>query len=51
MIGLSVSTAAAPGADPVAAARRAEVLGFDFVSASDHLHGRQPTYEALLHLL
>jgi alkanesulfonate monooxygenase SsuD/methylene tetrahydromethanopterin reductase-like flavin-dependent oxidoreductase (luciferase family) len=45
MIGLSVSTAVAPGADPVAAARRAEVLGFDFVSASDHLHGRQPTYE------
>jgi probable F420-dependent oxidoreductase len=45
LIGLSVSTAAAPGADPVAAARRAEELGFDFVSASDHLHGRQPTYE------
>ena len=45
MIGLSVSTAAAPGADPVAAARMAEALGFDFVSASDHLHGRQPTYE------
>jgi probable F420-dependent oxidoreductase len=45
MIGLSVSTAAAPGADPVAAARIAEDLGFDFVSASDHLHGRQPTYE------
>jgi probable F420-dependent oxidoreductase len=45
MIGLSVSTAAAPGADPVAAARLAEDLGFDFVSASDHLHGRQPTYE------
>jgi alkanesulfonate monooxygenase SsuD/methylene tetrahydromethanopterin reductase-like flavin-dependent oxidoreductase (luciferase family) len=45
MIGLSVSTAAAPGADPVAAARGAEELGFDFVSASDHLHGRQPTYE------
>ena len=45
MIGLSVSTAATPGADPVAAARRAEDLGFDFVSASDHLHGGQPTYE------
>jgi probable F420-dependent oxidoreductase len=45
MIGLSVSTAAAPGADPVAAARAAEELGFDFVSASDHLHGGQPTYE------
>ena len=45
MIGLSVSTAATPGADPVAAARGAEALGFDFVSASDHLHGRQPTFE------
>jgi alkanesulfonate monooxygenase SsuD/methylene tetrahydromethanopterin reductase-like flavin-dependent oxidoreductase (luciferase family) len=45
MIGLSVSSAAVPGADPVAAARAAEDLGFDFVSASDHLHGRQPTYE------
>ncbi|HEU4398750.1 MAG TPA: LLM class flavin-dependent oxidoreductase [Actinomycetota bacterium] len=45
LIGLNVSTAATPGADPVAAARKAEVLGFDFVSASDHLHGRQPTYE------
>ena len=45
LIGLSVSTAAVPGADPVAAARAAEDLGFDFVSASDHLHGRQPTYE------
>jgi alkanesulfonate monooxygenase SsuD/methylene tetrahydromethanopterin reductase-like flavin-dependent oxidoreductase (luciferase family) len=45
MLGLSIPTAAAPGADPVAAARRAEDLGFDFVSASDHLHGRQPTYE------
>jgi alkanesulfonate monooxygenase SsuD/methylene tetrahydromethanopterin reductase-like flavin-dependent oxidoreductase (luciferase family) len=45
LIGLSISTAATPGADPVAAATRAEELGFDFVSASDHLHGRQPTYE------
>ena len=33
MIGLSVSTAAAPSAGPVAAARRAKVLAFDFVSA------------------
>jgi alkanesulfonate monooxygenase SsuD/methylene tetrahydromethanopterin reductase-like flavin-dependent oxidoreductase (luciferase family) len=45
LIGLNVSTAATPGADPVAAARRAEELGFDLVSASDHLHGRQPTFE------
>jgi alkanesulfonate monooxygenase SsuD/methylene tetrahydromethanopterin reductase-like flavin-dependent oxidoreductase (luciferase family) len=45
LIGLSVSTAATPGADPVATGRRAEELGFDLVSASDHLHGRQATYE------
>lgn len=43
--GLNVSTSAAAGADPVADARRAEELGFDFVSASDHLHGEQPSYE------
>jgi probable F420-dependent oxidoreductase len=45
LIGLNVSTSAAPGADPVADARKAEELGFDFVSASDHLHGESPTYE------
>jgi alkanesulfonate monooxygenase SsuD/methylene tetrahydromethanopterin reductase-like flavin-dependent oxidoreductase (luciferase family) len=45
LIGLGISTAATPGADPVAAATRAEELGFDLVSASDHLHGRQPTFE------
>ena len=44
-IGLNLSTSAAPGADPVADARRAEELGFDFVSASDHLHGAHPTFE------
>ena len=43
--GLNVSTWAAPGADPVPAAVRAEELGFDFVSVSDHLHGGQPTFE------
>jgi probable F420-dependent oxidoreductase len=43
--GLSVSTSAEPGSDPVADARRAEELGFDFISASDHLHGEQPSYE------
>jgi probable F420-dependent oxidoreductase len=43
--GLNVSTAATEGADPVGVAKRAEDLGFDFVSASDHLHGRGPTYE------
>jgi probable F420-dependent oxidoreductase len=43
-LGVNISTSA-PGADPVAAATRAEELGFDFVSASDHLHGANPTYE------
>jgi len=43
--GLGISTSATPGADPVAEARTAEELGFDFVSASDHLHGPNPTYE------
>ena len=44
-IGINVSTAATPGTDVVAAARHAEDLGFDFVSASDHLHGTHPTFE------
>lgn len=29
----------------MAGARRAEALGFDFVAASDHLHGTSPTFE------
>jgi probable F420-dependent oxidoreductase len=45
LVGVNVSTSAGPGSDPVAEARRAEELGFDFVSASDHLHGGNPTYE------
>jgi probable F420-dependent oxidoreductase len=45
LFGLNVSTSAERGADPVAAAVRAEELGFDFVSASDHLHGTEPSYE------
>src|SRR5215216_4752885 len=45
LLGLNIPTSAAPGADPVALAREAEALGFDFVSASDHLHGGQPTHE------
>ena len=43
--GLDVSTSAAADADPVADARAAEALGFDFVSASDHPSGTHPTYE------
>ena len=45
LFGLSIPTAATPGSDPVATARRAEALGFDFVSASDHPCGDHPTYE------
>jgi probable F420-dependent oxidoreductase len=45
LFGLNVSTEARTGSDPVAAARKAEELGFDFVSASDHLHSGRPTYE------
>jgi probable F420-dependent oxidoreductase len=45
LFGLNVSTPATPGADPATLACRAEELGFDFVSASDHLHGSSPTYE------
>ncbi|MGH9094818.1 MAG: LLM class flavin-dependent oxidoreductase [Acidimicrobiales bacterium] len=43
--GMNVATAAGRGADPVGAARAAERLGFDFVSASDHPSGAHPTYE------
>jgi probable F420-dependent oxidoreductase len=41
-----VNVSGPPGAaDPVARARQADALGFDFVSASDHLHGDDPTFE------
>jgi alkanesulfonate monooxygenase SsuD/methylene tetrahydromethanopterin reductase-like flavin-dependent oxidoreductase (luciferase family) len=46
MFGLGISASAAPGADPVADARQAEELGYDFVSTSDHPGGTNPTYEA-----
>ena len=45
LFGVSLSTSAAPDADPVGRARTAEELGFDFVSASDHPSGTHPTYE------
>lgn len=44
-IGWNLSTAVQPGVDPAAEAREAEVLGYDFVCVSDHLHGRHPTHE------
>jgi alkanesulfonate monooxygenase SsuD/methylene tetrahydromethanopterin reductase-like flavin-dependent oxidoreductase (luciferase family) len=43
--GLNVVTSAVPGADPVADARAAEELGFDFVSANDHPAGGAPSFE------
>jgi len=46
MFGLNVPADASAGADPVALARRAEDLGFDFVSTADHPCGREPSYEA-----
>ena len=39
------SPASSPATGPVADAQRAERLGFDFVSASDHPSGQTPTYE------
>lgn len=45
LFGRAIPISAAPGTDPVAQARTAEALGFDFVSTSDHLHGNSPMYE------
>jgi Luciferase-like monooxygenase len=42
---VDISTSAAAGADPVAAARAAEALGFDFVSANDHPAAHDPRDE------
>lgn len=43
--GLNIPAAVGPGTDPVADAMRAEALGYDFVSMSDHPGGGQPSYE------
>jgi alkanesulfonate monooxygenase SsuD/methylene tetrahydromethanopterin reductase-like flavin-dependent oxidoreductase (luciferase family) len=45
LFGLDVPASAEPGADPVAYATTAEALGFDFLSASDHPCGTNPSYE------
>jgi probable F420-dependent oxidoreductase len=45
LLGVNVKQSALPGADPVADARHAEELGFDFVSCSDHLAGTHPSFE------
>ncbi len=47
LIGCSVDADAGPDADPVAEARVAERLGFDFVAVADHPAGTHPTYETL----
>lgn len=44
-VGLGVSTSPGPDTNPIDEAILAESVGFDFVSASDHLHGETPTYE------
>jgi len=43
--GLNVSTAVELGYDPVVEAQLAEALGFDFVSANDHMHAAGARYE------
>jgi probable F420-dependent oxidoreductase len=43
--GLGVTTTPGLDHDPLAEAALAEDVGFDFVSASDHLHGDTGTYE------
>lgn len=45
LFGLGISTSSAPGEDPIATARMAERFGYDFVSASDHPVGADPTYD------
>lgn len=44
--GLGVLPYVAPDLDPVGESRRAEELGFDFLSTSDHPCTAQPVYEA-----
>jgi alkanesulfonate monooxygenase SsuD/methylene tetrahydromethanopterin reductase-like flavin-dependent oxidoreductase (luciferase family) len=45
LFGVNVSIPAEDGADPLGLAREAEAAGFDYVSASDHLHGVLATFE------
>lgn len=45
LFGVNILTAAGDGADPVGDARRAEELGFDFVSSSDHPGAASPSFE------
>lgn len=43
--GVGIPTSARPEDDPLSAAARAEELGFDFISASDHPAGNTATFE------
>ena len=43
--GVSVLPTASGRTDPVEEARHAEAVGFDLVTAWDHLHGERPSYE------
>lgn len=45
IFGIGIPASAAPGDDPVALAREAERLGYDFVSAADHPGGADPSYD------
>ena len=45
LFGVNVPTSATPGSDPVGQGVRAEALGFDFVSSSDHPCGTEPSHE------
>lgn len=45
-LGLGIPAAPKPGYDPVTYGRRAEELGFDFLSVSDHPAGTGGSYEA-----
>jgi alkanesulfonate monooxygenase SsuD/methylene tetrahydromethanopterin reductase-like flavin-dependent oxidoreductase (luciferase family) len=45
LFGLAVSASAGKDSDPVRDGKRAEELGFDFISTSDHPCGVEPTYE------
>jgi alkanesulfonate monooxygenase SsuD/methylene tetrahydromethanopterin reductase-like flavin-dependent oxidoreductase (luciferase family) len=44
--GLGIPASPEPGYDPVAYGQRAEALGFDFLSVSDHPAGTSANYEA-----
>src|SRR5436309_525296 len=45
LFGVDVPARVEASIDPTAVARQAEALGFDFVSANDHVLGPEPRYE------